>query len=700
MIDRAHAFVERRILKYETERRGRRYADGLPSDGEAIASLGEVEARLGDARVVSFDLFDTLLLRRGLAPEAVDRKVAGFARALAGPAAGEAVFSAKPWLGARLKTRMIAEDAGDEPPLVEIYRAALAGAAPSLNAAEIAEALVAFETRIEAAGICAAPGAAALLDALKARGLTVVATSDMFLHRAEIVAILAGAGLGDRFDHVFVSADFKWTKHGGRLFPLVADRLGVEPADILHIGDRIDSDVEQARAGGWRALHLMDRDEIAESKARQIAESHKSGAPLRRGRLAAALDFADPSPLGSPERIADQVIGPACGLLALRALTRARRIGAARLFHLTRDATVVGAVAAEAALRHPHLSAPGVEVKELAISRALGARLQIRSREDLWKLGRLTPYLDGDGFTGAAILRAFGLPQDALPGDAAAAEGDALRALLADDAVAARLFEAMTASRREVEDYLETTGLLSPEPSVAVDIGYSGTFAVQLSDLLFAEPRDGRRAEFLFLATSRYINGNYRRLHPSLRLHPGVALDHRRRSARWATWNFAWLEPFLVDPERGRLEGYDGEVPRFAPSPLSPDARRVHGEIRDRVRRRALRFIDDFHAAPGDLEEIAALLQRRTARFAGRPRGAEVAAVRRLAHQSGQTALETRDPTRRVSPLRLLKELEALKLGDHWVQGSLRRSGLGLLNAVMADRAEPDRRADPRAAWD
>ncbi|MFV0473827.1 MAG: hypothetical protein ACK5MQ_06410, partial [Pikeienuella sp.] len=438
----------------------------------------------------------------------------------------------------------------------------------------------------------------------------------------------------------------------------------------------------------------------AGTEAARLAESHVPSLHLRRRRVEAALDIADGAALGSPERIVDQLIGPAAGLLALRALGLARRRGARRLYHLTRDATIIGDVAGAARLAFPHLAPEGLEIEELAINRALGARLQVRRAEDLWRLVHLAPYLAGGRFSADTLTRAFDLPEGELSDRARAAADHELPALLREPEEAAPLLAALDAGRERVEAYLEAKGLMEAAPMVAIDIGYSGTFGVQLSDLWFDRPAPGRSLDFLFLMTSRYFNGNTKRIHPEIRLHPGLALDHRRRSARWATWNFAWIEPFLVDPARGRLTGYEGGAPVFAPSPHDEAARAPLLALRARIAARAARFIEDFHQAPGDAEEIAAILQRRFARFAGRPRLSEVRALRGLSHQTGQVEIALRDPTRRVMPLRLLRELQDLKMGDKWVQGSLARSGLGLVNRLMADGPEPDRRADPRAIWD
>ena len=694
MIDTVYAFFEKRILAREALRRGRRLAGRVEAAEGAVGSLEEVAARVADAKVVSFDLFDTLLLRRGLSPEAIDRKVAGFARAFAGARAGDAVWAAKHMIGGRLKAEMIATGAGDEPLLRDIYAEALRGAGAA-TAETLASNLVALETAVEARGICAAPGAKTLLTALKARGQKVVATSDMFLEKPQIEALLTAAGIREYFDEVFVSADLRWTKRGGRIFALVTDRLGVAPEDIAHIGDREDSDVAPARAAGWRAIHLVNREEITETEAARITESHIPSPRLRRNRVAAALRIGD-ARLISAEDVAQRLFGPACGLIALTALTHARRIEANTIYHLTRDATVIGEIIEAAREAHPWLASQGLKVRELAISRAMGARLQIRRPEEIWRLANLAPYLAGGPFNADCITRAFGLLREAFTAEALTAEGGVLTALLHEDRHARPLFEALEAARAPVENYLREMGVFGAAPAVAIDIGYSGTFGHQLSEAFFADPAEGRRLDFLFLLTSRYFKGNVKRMHPAIRINPGVALDHRRRSSRWPTWNFAWAEPFLVDPDRGRLEGYENGAPVFAAPPLDESARAQARVIRSAIRAGALRFIDDFHGAPGDLEEVAALLHAEMIRFAGKPTGAEVEAVRSLSHQSGQVALDARDPTRQINPLRIAGELQSLKTNDYWVQGSLRRSGLGLMNLAMADRPERDRREDPR----
>lgn len=695
MIDDVYAAIEARILAWETARRGRRHAAASAADQARISTLGDLRGRTNAAKVISFDLFDTLLLRRALGAEETARKTAGFARLIAGPAAGGAIWAARHELAPRMKAEMIAAGEGDEPPLARIFERALT-LAGTADANARAERLAAFEAAVEAQNLVAAPGAAALLADLKAEGLHVIAVSDMHLAGAAIQACLVRAGLGGAFDRVFVSSDHGVTKQGGGLFPLVAAALGVEPEEILHVGDRLDGDVAPARRAGWRALHYAGRAGIAACEARRVAESYTPSPTLRRRQVARALDTAADREFRSAEDVVEQLIGPACGALVLAALGRASRIGARRLFHLSRDGAVLGRIADQAIRLHPHLAPVELECSELAVSRAQGALLSLRDERDLPTLAQLVPYLVGAPLSAESLADAFGLPEDAFSPALRAAEGEAFVAALADPRSAGPLTEALGEARGRVEGYLQGAGALDPAPAVAMDIGYAGAFAAQLTHLFHAAPAAGRRLEFMFLTTSAYLNGTLRRLHPQIALHSGVVLDHRRREARWATLNFAWLEPFLTDPDRGRLTGYAEGAPVFAPGPLAPEAAARARVIREAIGARALRFIDEFHAAPGDLEDAARIMQRRMAHFAGRPRRREVRAVRSLAHLFGQVGDRAKDPTRPVNWLRLASELRKLRAEDYWVQGSLGRSGLGLVNLALAERAARDDRADPR----
>jgi putative hydrolase of the HAD superfamily len=99
------------------------------------------------------------------------------------------------------------------------------------------------------------PEVAATLDALKERGLIldVISNFDSRLHR-----ILAGLGIADRFDEVFVSSAVGHAKPDARIFQAALRKHGLAPGDAAHIGDSETNDVRGAREVGLKAI-LVDR---------------------------------------------------------------------------------------------------------------------------------------------------------------------------------------------------------------------------------------------------------------------------------------------------------------------------------------------------------------------------------------------------------------------------------------------------------
>jgi len=57
-------------------------------------------------------------------------------------------------------------------------------------------------------------------------------------------------------DHVFASSELGWRKPAGEFFRAVAGRLGLEPGELLLVGDDPELDVAAARRAGWHARPL------------------------------------------------------------------------------------------------------------------------------------------------------------------------------------------------------------------------------------------------------------------------------------------------------------------------------------------------------------------------------------------------------------------------------------------------------------
>ena len=69
-------------------------------------------------------------------------------------------------------------------------------------------------------------------------------------------AKLAAIGLADRFATVVASGEVGLAKPDAAIFALACERLGVEPAQTAHVGDRLDFDAQAASAAGLHGIWL------------------------------------------------------------------------------------------------------------------------------------------------------------------------------------------------------------------------------------------------------------------------------------------------------------------------------------------------------------------------------------------------------------------------------------------------------------
>lgn len=97
------------------------------------------------------------------------------------------------------------------------------------------------------------PGAIETLSKLRARGfrLAIISNFDSRLH-----AVLAGLGITSMVDGVFLSAEVGVAKPDPGIFDHAARTLGLEPCQLLHVGDGVVTDAAGAISAGWSAALL------------------------------------------------------------------------------------------------------------------------------------------------------------------------------------------------------------------------------------------------------------------------------------------------------------------------------------------------------------------------------------------------------------------------------------------------------------
>jgi putative hydrolase of the HAD superfamily len=116
------------------------------------------------------------------------------------------------------------------------------------------------------------PDAVPALEAMRSMGLRLAVISNF---DERLPDLLAGLDLARRVDLVVPSSSMGLAKPNPRLFRHVLERLDVEAAAALHVGDHPLEDVEGAQAAGMQAM-LLERGDGAPGAARDLLEVARS----------------------------------------------------------------------------------------------------------------------------------------------------------------------------------------------------------------------------------------------------------------------------------------------------------------------------------------------------------------------------------------------------------------------------------------
>ena len=185
----------------------------------------DIKPKIDKHEIISFDVFDTLLLRPYVKPTDLFlhleklEETQGFAKAR---------------IEAEQKARKIHSDVEDIT-LDEIY-------------AEIADEyrnLKSKEMDLEQQVLQPNPEMKEVFDYAKKQGKKIIIISDMYLPAKFLTDILHKKGF-DGFEKLYVSCEYRKTKHTGSLYKLAIDDLRASANDIFHIGDNPDSDKQKA----------------------------------------------------------------------------------------------------------------------------------------------------------------------------------------------------------------------------------------------------------------------------------------------------------------------------------------------------------------------------------------------------------------------------------------------------------------------
>ena len=216
------------------------------------SKMNQIIAAINDPKikVVSFDVFDTLVLRPFWKPVDLFMFLDKEASSLFHTADIIRFSEFRKTAEQEARDRSIASGREDLT-FTDIYNY-LAENSPFPK--QILDALMEKEKELELRFCYPRKSTKQLLDAAVAADKKIIAVSDMYLPAGFVMDILKNCGI-DSIERIFVSGDVGLAKRSGHLYEYVAQEMGVELNEIVHIGDNAKTDVRVPRKLQMRSFY-------------------------------------------------------------------------------------------------------------------------------------------------------------------------------------------------------------------------------------------------------------------------------------------------------------------------------------------------------------------------------------------------------------------------------------------------------------
>jgi FMN phosphatase YigB (HAD superfamily) len=242
---------------------------------------------LPDIDVVSFDIFDTLLIRRIHDPDLIKLSVANHIATLAAGRGKnidlQTILSCRQQhedLSRQENVRMSNDSEAHYPTFMRNMLETLF----EDKVDQIYEQTRAFELNIENAMLVPRRALMDWLHELHRLGKRIILISDIYLTTAELEPLLKYAGLSKYVDQLISSADKGLSKASGKGYELVRDQFSLDPKTWMHIGDHPLSDGIRPAQIGINALVLQDSEEQRRKSIMQLYFRYGQRTAFWKGR--------------------------------------------------------------------------------------------------------------------------------------------------------------------------------------------------------------------------------------------------------------------------------------------------------------------------------------------------------------------------------------------------------------------------------
>lgn len=332
--------------------------------------------------------------------------------------------------------------------------------------------------------------------------------SDMYLDHELVARILSNSGYAS-YDFLHVSSTLFESKATGVLYRTILKAEGVGSAERwLHVGDNRDSDVLRAREIGIRAMHypkclqrlLVDAVARERHLPRDPQTEYSAHASLFRSQAAGLIanaEFAVPARNWSTSRQIDWAAwgyrhaGPLLAGFGLWLVNGMRAQGLDRAYFLSRDGYLIKAVVDRILNAFP-MQGQTIDTRYLYASRRaynLASIVELNDENlDFLVSGtsRMSPRqflaridIDADAHAERLALAGFATADEVVDGGGGYGR---LRALFRE--LESELLQRAQAEFAALKDYFSAQGLLDGQRVAVVDLGWHGTLQNSLHNLV------------------------------------------------------------------------------------------------------------------------------------------------------------------------------------------------------------------------
>ncbi|MFH0825001.1 MAG: HAD family hydrolase [Pseudomonadota bacterium] len=267
------------------------------SSSEVIRLITKLAPRVD---LISFDVFDTLVMRRIMPPELMKvpaaRMTALKLAAQGIPITPSAALSRRIEVEHRLRSERKRLGCDAECRIVDVVDEWLGTWLDAERVKGTAPTILAEEMRAELDACYPAEGFIDAVGTARAMGKRVVFASDMYLGRPELEAILDHCGYGGLYDRIYSSGEEGLNKRSGRLYRHILESEHIQVGRWVHFGDNLYSDFWVPRRLGGRSFLCLGTEFLKKrSRIRRVSFLSNDFTHWEGARFAELLSSHRPS---------------------------------------------------------------------------------------------------------------------------------------------------------------------------------------------------------------------------------------------------------------------------------------------------------------------------------------------------------------------------------------------------------------------